>query len=84
MTIFFYVITSEAERSEAKSRDLFLSMQQENRSLRFGSLRSPPVGMTGNLGQTRYPRGPTDPSPVTRGDLPARRFDIASSWKFVS
>ena len=44
----FPVIPSGAARRAAQSRDLFLSMQQQNRSLHCASLRSAPVGMTGS------------------------------------
>ena len=43
----FTVIPSEAARRAAQSRDLFLSTQQQKRSLHFASLRSAPVAMTG-------------------------------------
>jgi hypothetical protein len=43
------VIPTEAERSEAQWRDLFLSMRRQNRSLDYASLRDAPLGMTGKL-----------------------------------
>ncbi len=46
----FPVIPSEAARRAAQSRDLFLSMHQQNRSLHYASLRSASVGKTGRFG----------------------------------
>jgi hypothetical protein len=42
----YSVIPSEAAQRAASSRDLFLSLGQQNRSLHYASLHSAPVGMT--------------------------------------
>src|SRR5882724_11298258 len=50
----YFAAVAYPERSAegAKSRDLLLATQQQNRSLHYASLRSPPVGMTGRLKAT--------------------------------